>query len=137
MPGTAATTVGTPELWTDLLPDSVGLAHLVEVTAPDQSWSQQLGALGAISDTGARLAVLYRCVIPRLLTATEGLIDVLSPVADAASLRAGRFVASDLAAEQEAGSLFLDQFVTGERLGTALADAASVDLVLASSEFGR
>lgn len=125
------------ELWLDLLPDSVALADLAAANPPDPIWASQLEALSEVAATGPRLALMYRCVLPRVLTATDCLLDALSPVADAAAMRTCGFVGADLAAEQAAGARLLHQLTRGETLADALARAVSADVVLSDSEFGR
>jgi hypothetical protein len=125
------------ELWSELLPDSLLLRDVAVVEAPDSLWSQQLDVVAGATDTVARLALLYRSVVPRVIDATRCLVDELNPISDAAAIRSAAFVASDLEAEQSAGSLLLEGSATVIDPRDALSEAAAVDIALSHSKFGR
>lgn len=125
------------ELWADLLPDSVLLSDLAVVSPPDSVWTEQLEAIAGVDGTVARLAHLYRSVVPRLIVATTCLADELSPISDAAAIRSAGFVAADLEAEQASGALLLERSEAAADLQEALDGAHAVDIALAHSKFGR
>lgn len=124
------------ELWSEMLPDSVGLADLAKAASPDETWSAQLDAVLPVAVTATRLAVLFRCLVPRLLTATDSLLERLDGVNDAATLRAGGFVRADLVGELIEGGRLLHTRIAGDDLAAALAAAALIDTALSASQFG-
>lgn len=104
------------ELLVDLLPDSAALHGPDRVVGP-QGWTTAL-VLGADA-TGdpARLAILYRALVPRLAGEVARARRAATGPGDAAIARSLRFVAADLADDLIAGSALLDR---------ALADDAAV-----------
>jgi hypothetical protein len=117
------------ELIVDLLPDSPALHGADRVVAP-AGWAAAL-LLGADA-TGdpARLAVLYRALVPRFAGAIAGTQRAAIGPGDTAIARALAFVAADLADDLVAGSALLDVALADD-VAVRIAHEAVVGLDLA------
>ena len=96
------------QLWRDALPDSPALAAADHVVAP-AGWAQALeltasgGELDAAGDA-ARLAALYRGLVPRLAGLLHGLGSRLDGPGDTAIARTLGFVVADVGNDLRGGS---------------------------------
>jgi hypothetical protein len=109
--------------WEERLPVVAVLDHADLVRAPDESWIRCLAAVAAQPDTVARLAGLYRVVLPRLAQRYRSHLAATSPVADGPSRRTLRTVMADLAVDRDEGD---------DALAALLVDLAAVELAAAS-----
>jgi hypothetical protein len=100
------------ELWEDRLPvlASVDQAAL---TRPTPAAAAALGVLAETSDPVARLAGLYRGLLPRLLMAYDRHAATAAPVADGPVLRALTLVRRDEIDQWRAGEALLEGLLLG------------------------
>lgn len=95
------------ELFVDLLPDSPALHGPDRIVGPP-GWTAALVVGADAVDDPARLAVLYRALVPRLAGEVSRTRSAATGPGDTAIARALGFVAADLADDLVAGSALLD-----------------------------
>ena len=115
-------------LWRDALPDSPALRADEHVVAP-AGWADAIAATGSIDAGGdaARLAALYRCLVPRLAATLDDLCHRLAGPGDAAIRRVLGHVMADVDSDLRGGSARLTATLRDDE---AISSASSTTLAL-------
>ncbi len=115
------------ELWQGTLPDSPALAAADHVRAP-AGWAEAFDRAEATTDhDAARLACLYRVLVPRLAGLLGGLQAGLIGPGDAAIARTAGFVIADVDRDLRGGSARLAATL-GDDEGIQMAASATLAL---------
>ena len=114
-------------LWRDTLPDSPALAAADHVVAP-AGWAEAFALADTTADhDAARLAVLYRALVPRLAGLLHGLRPRLDGPGDPAIHRTLGFVIADVDTDLRGGSAHLATTL-GDQDGIEMAASATLAL---------
>lgn len=126
------------DLWAERLPVLDGVDREALTRPGHPAVATVLERLAAAPGTVARLAGLYRVVVPRLLVTYERHLAMLSPVADQPAARALRLVRRDELESWEAGEALLQALLAGpERAAEAATAQAAVEGALVAARVGR
>jgi hypothetical protein len=109
--------------WEERLPVLAGVDRAALVEAPDEGWDRCLEQLVATPEPVARLAGLYRVVLPRIAQRYRAHLAASSPVAAGPTRRTLRMVLADVANDRDEGD---------DVLGALLVDRAAIDVAAAS-----
>lgn len=110
--------------WEDRLPVLAGLSRPTLVVPPDAGWRRLVDAAGDTDGTVARLAAVYRVLLPRLLGAYRAHHVITSEWADGPSRRTLTIAVPDVTADWAEGETLLQR-----HLGDANAIAYAADRV--------
>lgn len=115
------------QLWRDALPDSPALAAGETIQPPSAGWATAIGLAGELDDgpDPARLAYLYRGLVPRAASLLAGLDDALSGPGDAQLVRTLGLVLPDVLTDAQRGHRLLE---------TTLSDRQAVTTAISVTE---
>ncbi|HXQ18673.1 MAG TPA: hypothetical protein VN781_03500 [Acidimicrobiales bacterium] len=118
-------------LWAERLPVLAGVEPASLIAPLGPSLGPVLDALASAPSAPERLAGLYRCVLPRLLSTYGRHLRRAVPATDAPVVRALRLVRTDELAAWQAGEALLQSLIdTAETAAVAAAAAARLEAQL-------
>jgi hypothetical protein len=115
------------EQWRERLPVLAGVDHPSLIQPPGEAWGRCFSQLATLPGTVARLAALYRVVLPRLALRYRAHLASASVVAEAPTRRTLSMVLADVAGDRDEGDDALTVLLS-ERSAVEAAAGATVSV---------
>lgn len=116
--------------WEDRLPLVAGMERAGLVRPPDDGWARAMAELAALESTVARLAGLYRVVLPRLAGRYRAHRAASAPATDGPVRRTLAMALTDVGADRDEGEDVLAALVDAPGAAEAAAAVARIEAAL-------